>query len=128
MDGQRMFELIEKLNFVRVSGTPGEEEAARILLQECEALGLDACIDPFPEQDGEIAETALEVTKPYRKVYEASALRRSMSALGEARVLYAEDALPANLVDAEGAILIINTAAGRKNYEALLQNLKNKIL
>ena len=121
MDGQRMFELIEKLNFVRVSGTPGEEEAARILLQECEALGLDACIDPFPEQDGEIAETALEVTKPYRKVYEASALRRSMSALGEARVLYAEDALPANLVDAEGAILIINTAAGRKNYEALLK-------
>ncbi len=121
MDGQRMFELIEKLNFVRVSGTPGEEEAARILLQECEALGLDACIDPFPEQDGEIAETALEVTKPYHKVYEASALRRSASALGEARVIYAEDALPANLVDAEGAILIINTAAGRKNYEALLK-------
>lgn len=121
MDGQRMFELIEKLNFVRVSGTPGEEEAARILLQECEALGLDACIDPFPEQDGEIAETALEVTKPYHKAYEASALRRSASALGEARVLYAEDALPANLVDAEGAILIINTAAGRKNYEALLK-------
>ena len=121
MDGQRMFALIEKLNFVRVSGTPGEEEAARILLRECEALGLDACIDSFATRDGQVLETALEVTKPYHQVYEASALRRSASACGAAKVIYAEDALPANLVDAEGAILIINTAAGRKNYEALLK-------
>ena len=67
MDGKCMYSLIEKMNFVRVSGTPEEEKVADILRAECAAFGLKAEIDEFTTQDGEVTRTYLEVLEPYRK-------------------------------------------------------------
>ena len=120
MDGKRMYSLIEKMNFVRVSGTPEEEKVADILRAECASFGLKTEIDEFATQDGEVTRTFLEVLEPYRKTYEAKAYRRSASLEATAEMEYAEDALPVNLLDAKGKIIYINTPVGKKNYEQLI--------
>ena len=121
MNGKRMYEFIEKLNFVRVSGTAEEERAAQIIKSECESFGLNARIEPFKTQDGKVTETLLEVTKPYQKCYEAKAYLRSACADIETDVEYAEDALEVNLLTVKGKIILINQPVGKKNYEALLK-------
>ena len=121
MDGRRMYSLIEKMNFVRVSGTPEEKKAADILCAECASFGLEAKIDEFSTQDGEVKRTYLEVLEPYREIYEAKAYRRSASLEATADMEYAEDALPVNLLDVKGKIIFINTAVNKKNYEQLIQ-------
>ncbi len=121
MDGKRMYSLIEKMNFVRVSGTPEEEKVADILRAECASFGLKTEIDEFATQDGEVTRTFLEVLEPYRKTYEAKAYRRSASLEATAEMEYAEDALPVNLLDAKEKIIYINTPVGKKNYEQLIK-------
>ena len=121
MDGERMYSLIEKLNFVRVSGTEEEQKAAEIIKAECESFSLEAAIDPFATQDGEVIETVLEVTAPYRKQYAAKAYRRSACFEGEAEVLYAEDGLEVNLIGVKDKIILLNNPVGKKNYEQLLK-------
>ena len=108
MDGKKMFSLIEKLNFVRVSGTPEEKKAADIVAEEVRALGLEPVEETFTTQDGLVSETYLEVTEPYNKVYKAQAYRRSGSCEVEAEIKYVEDALDVNLKDCGGKILLSN--------------------
>ncbi len=120
-DGKRMYSFIEKLNFVRVSGTPEEEKAAQIVKAECESFGLTAEIVPFTTKDGEIIDTYLEVTEPYDKVYGAVAYLRSACVDTEADVVYAEDGLEVNLTGVKGRFALLNQGVGKKNYEALLK-------
>ena len=121
MNGNRMYELIEKLNFVRVSGTKEEQQAAEIIKKECESFGLSAAIEPFQTKDGFVTETVLEITEPYQKAYEAKAYLRSASIDTDGEVVYAEDGLEVNLLGIKDKIAIINQPVGKKNYEALLK-------
>ena len=121
MDSKRMYELIEKLNFVRVSGTPEEERAAQIIQSECASFGLQADIEPFTTQDGEVSLTQLEVTEPYHKCYTAIAYRRSAEIDTQAEMEYAEDGLEVNLRTVKDKIILINLPVGKKNYETLLK-------
>ena len=121
MDGNKMFSLIEKLNFVRVSGTEEEKRAAQIIKDECACFGLDAEIQEFPTQDGCVSETVLEVLEPYHKVYQAEAFRRSGSCDLTADVKYAEDGLEVNLLDSDGKILLLNVGVGKDKYKAMLE-------
>jgi len=121
MTDNRIFSLVEKLNFVRVSGTPEEKQAAEIIAAECASFGLDASIEEFDTQDGNVTRTVLEVTEPYHRVYTAVGHRRSASVDGEFDVVYAEDALDVNLADVRGKIILINTGVNKKNYERILK-------
>ena len=118
---ENCFDIIEKLNFVRISGTPEEAEAARILIEECKAAGVEAQEETFPTKDGCVEETYLEVLEPYNKVYTAIAYRRSGCADAEAEMVYAEDALDVNLADVKGKIIYINTGVNKTNYEKLVK-------
>ncbi len=121
MDGNRMYSLIEKLNFVRVSGTAEETRAAEIIKEECSSFGLEASIEPFTTQDGKVHETVLEILEPYQKSYPCEAYRRSACIDTIDDVEYAEDALEVNLQSVKGKIAIINVPVGKKNYEALIK-------
>ena len=120
MDGKKMFSLIEKLNFVRVSGTPEEKKAADIVAEEVRALGLEPVEETFTTQDGLVSETYLEVTEPYNKVYKAQAYRRSGSCEVEAEIKYVEDALDVNLKDCGGKILLSNVGVNKDKYGKLI--------
>ena len=50
--GNQAMQLIEKLSFQRISGTTGEHQAARILLNELERIGLRGWLEPFPVRCG----------------------------------------------------------------------------
>lgn len=121
MDGNRMFGLIEKLNFVRVSGTPEEKKAAEIIRDEAASFGFKTEIEEFKTKDGKVSETVLEVLEPYHKVYTAIAHRRSACVDGTFDAYYAEDALDVNLIGASGKAIYINTPVNKKNYARLLK-------
>ena len=42
--GKREMELLEKIGFTRIAGSPEEEKAAQILKAECDAIGVPAII------------------------------------------------------------------------------------
>ncbi|MBR4234933.1 MAG: M28 family peptidase [Clostridia bacterium] len=116
-----MYELIKKLDFVRLSGTEDEARAARIIAAECTSFSLDAGIETFPTQDGEVLETYLEVLEPYRKVYEAVAHRRSACLDAEVGIEYAEDGLDVNLAGCAGKAILLNTGITKQKYPALVK-------
>ena len=121
MDENRMYSLIEKLNFVRVSGTPEEEKAARIIRDEAASFGFKTEIEEFKTQDGRVDLTELEVLEPYHKTYTAIAHRRSASVDGTFDAYYAEDALDVNLIGAQGKAIYINTPVNKKNFARLMK-------
>lgn len=121
MTDNRVFSLVEKLNFVRVSGTEEEKRGAQIIADECASFGLESVIEEFPTQDGKVTKTVLEVLEPYHMTYTAIAHRRSGCVDIEAEVVYAEDALDVNLMDVKGKIILINTGVNKKNYEKILK-------
>ncbi len=121
MDGNRIYSLVEKLNFVRVSGTPEEAKAAEIIRDEAASFGFKTEIETFTTQDGKVSETVLEVLEPYHKIYTAVAHRRSASVDGVFDAYYAEDALDVNLIGAKGKAIYINTPVNKKNYARLVK-------
>ncbi len=117
MDANRAFELLRELAFVRMSGTEEELKAARILAREAEAAGVAHEIEPFAVRDGAVERATLEVLEPYRQAYEVTGMRRSLDTGDdgiEAELVYVENALDANLVDAKGKIVLYN---GYLNYD-----------
>ena len=121
MNGKRMYELLEKMNYVRVGGTEEEKKTAELLQAECASFGLEAKIEEFELEDGELGECYFEVTEPYQKSYEMRAYKRCASVEAEAEILYVEDALPANLRNAKDKILFINGGLGYDKYETFLK-------
>ena len=121
MDGERMFSLVKKLDFVRLSGTQGEKRASEIIRAECERLGVNADTEPFTTLDGVVSETKLEVTASYIKSYSAAGYLRSASIDAELSLVYAEDGLEGNLCDVRGKAIILNNPVNKKNYAALIK-------
>ena len=52
--GKREMELLKKIGFTRIAGSPEEEKAAQILKAECDAIGVPAkmCIRDRPLPPG----------------------------------------------------------------------------
>lgn len=114
---RRAFALLQKIGFERVSGTPEELRAARILLDEARALGVQAELEPFCVRDGAVSAAAFTVLEPFEKAYPVSGYLRSAPAEArELEFLYAEDMTDANLTAAKGKLVLIN---GRLQYEGL---------
>ena len=88
MNGKRMYELLEKMNYVRVGGTEEEKKTAELLQAECASVGLEAKIEEFEIEDGELGECYFEVTEPYQKSYEMRAYKRCASVEAEAEIYY----------------------------------------
>ena len=65
--GKRMYSLLEKLNFERLSPFEGECKAAEILVKEIEELGLTPTVEIFKAPRYTITKAKLEVTEPFYK-------------------------------------------------------------
>src|SRR5699024_2829288 len=109
MNGQRMYDLVDKMAFVRLSGTEEEVRAAQILAGELKDMGLEPVIEPFEVRDGLVKRTVLQVVEPYQETLEALAYRGSASTPVEGEIydfLYVEEAVPANLLNAKGKFVL----------------------
>ena len=67
--GKREWELLEKIGFTRIAGSPEEEKAAQILKEECDKIGVPAIIEPFEIEQGIVEEAKLEILEPFRQEY-----------------------------------------------------------
>lgn len=67
--GKREMELLEKIGFTRIAGSPEEEKAAQILKAECDAIGVPAIIEPFEIEQGIVEEATLEILEPFQQEY-----------------------------------------------------------
>ena len=107
----RAFEVLERLSFPRIAGTPGEMEAAELLKAECEKYGVPAVIEAFEIDMPEIHEAKLTVNGEEINCIGIgkSGVTPDEGVCGP--LLYVEDGLEANMLDAEGKILLLTGMA-----------------
>jgi len=110
----RAFEVLTRLSVPRIAGTPGELAAAELLKAECDKIGVPAVIEAFEIDMPEVFEAKLTVTKPEVCEINCIGIGRSGNTPDEGicgPLLYVEDGMEANLLDAEGKILLLSGMA-----------------
>ena len=126
VSAERAYALMEKLSFTRVSCSEEETRAAAMLADEVREMGLEADIETFEASCGTVTEAKLAVLAPYEKEYEVTGYIRSDPTPGEGlelELVYAENALPANLIGCEGKAVLVN---GRVTYRVFERIMKAK--
>lgn len=109
IDGNREFELLKKIGFVRTAGSEEELKAANILRSEVESMGVKAEIEEFDITDAEIETAELEVLEPYNKKYTVTAYKCCKNAEDlMADFVYAENGDDVSLADVKGKIVLVN--------------------
>ncbi len=124
INGQREFELLKKIGFVRTSGSEEELKAANILLDEISAIGCEGHLEEYKVSTSKITKASFKVVAPYEKEYEVTPYNCSISTPeGGITVdfVYIEDGLDANLVDIKGKIVLLNIGPDPKLYKKLIK-------
>lgn len=109
--GKREMELLEKIGFTRIAGSPKEEKAAQILKEECDKLGVPAIIQPFEIEQGIVEEATLEILEPFQQEIPVTGYQCAQNTPEEgleAPFLYVENADDVSLSDARGKIVLVN--------------------
>ncbi len=109
--GKREMELLEKIGFTRIAGSPEEEKAAQILKEECDKLGVPAIIQPFEIEQGIVEEATLEILEPFQQEIPVTGYQCAQNTPEEgleAPFLYVENADNVSLSDARGKIVLVN--------------------
>ena len=122
--GKRMYSLLEKLNFERLSTFDGERKAAEILVKEIEEIGLTPVVETFKAPRYTITKAKLEVTEPFYKEYEVTGygFAGNDAADGiEADFVYLEAFEPIDLVDVKGKIVFVANGLRPAEFKILLE-------
>ena len=109
--GKREMELLEKIGFTRIAGSPEEEKAAQILKEECDKLGVPAIIQPFEIEQGIVEEATLEILEPFQQEIPVTGYQCAQNTPEEgleAPFLYVENADDVSLSDTRGKIVLVN--------------------
>lgn len=124
ISGKRMYELLEKLNFVRLSTFEGEKKAADIIANEIKEIGLTPVIETFKAPRYEIKTAKLEITAPFCKEYEVSGygFAGNDAANGlEADFIYLEALEPIDLVGVKGKIAFVASGLRPDDFKKLIE-------
>ena len=123
INGNRAFELLNKIGFIRTSGTKQEHLAANILKDEIETIGCSASLDPFKVPTANVKEVIFEVVEPYQKQYRVTGFACS-GQLEEtvAEFKYIEDMNEIDLSDVEGKVILMNSRPTKKNFESIVKS------
>ena len=122
--GKRMYSLLEKLNFERLSTFEGETKAAEILMEEIKAIGLEPIMETFKAPRYTIKTAKLEVTAPFYKEYEVSGygFAGNDAADGiEADFVYLEDFEPIDLQNISGKIVFVASGLRPRDFKTLIE-------
>lgn len=109
--GKREWELLEKIGFTRIAGSPEEEKSAQILKEECDKLGVPAIIQPFEIEQGIVEEATLEILEPFQQEIPVTGYQCAQNTPEgglEAPFLYVENADDVSLSNARGKIVLVN--------------------
>lgn len=111
VSGKRAMELLEKIGFTRVAGSPEERMAAELLKAECESIGVPAVLESFQIEDADIETATLEILEPYRQEYPVTGYKCAKNTYQgglEAEFLYVEAGNDVDLANAAGKIVLVN--------------------
>lgn len=123
-NSKREFELLNRIGFVRTGGSSEERKAAEILLDEIEGIGLNGELEAFKVDFYEIKKAKFEVLEPYYMEFTVNGYGMSgcTSQDGlECEFEYVENAHIANLINAKGKIVLINSGFNVKAYENMIK-------
>ncbi len=121
---KREFELLNKIGFVRTSGTSEEKRAAEILLEEIKGIGVEGELEPFKVDHYEIKKAKFEVLEPYYMEYTVNGYGMSGSTPEEGfecEFEYVENAEMVNLVNVKDKIVLVNSGFGAKAFENMIK-------
>lgn len=113
--GKRIYEDLERINFIRTSTSEEETRAANIICEELAKAGMKAEIEEFMVETADIHTVALNALG---RDWEVQGYRRSGSTPAEgltARFAYVQQGTEADLYDKKGMIVLVNS--GRVNEE-----------
>ena len=110
-------EILNRTDFVRISGSAEEKEAAAYLQGLCEALGVSAQQESFEVDTAEIREAVL--TADGREI-PCRGYRLCGSGSVEAPLCYLPNTDPASLMQAKGKIVLLDTGITYWVYQDLL--------
>lgn len=111
ISGKRAMELLTKMGFTRVAGSPEELQAAEMLKAECEAVGVPAEIESFEIEDAEIETATLEILEPFQQEYPVTGYKCAKNTYQgglTADFVYIEGGSDVDLAGAEGKIVLVN--------------------
>ena len=109
--GKREMELLKKIGFTRIAGSPEEEKAAQILKAECDAIGVPAIIEPFEIEQGIVEEAKLEILEPFHQEYPVTGYQCAENTPEgglTAEFAYVANATDVDLMDVRGKIVLVN--------------------
>ena len=123
INGKRAYELLDRIGFIRTSGSDQEKEASQILMDEIQSLGIEAMREPFEVEDAIVHRAILKVCEPYEKSYEVTAWKCCPNAKLEGELYYAQDALtPVDLANMKGKIVLVNNYLRLPTYKKMLES------
>ncbi len=70
-DHERAFDFLRRISFERVSGTPAEDKAVRLIRDAVKKAGVVPKVETFPIQSFTKGPASVEILAPYRKTYPA---------------------------------------------------------
>lgn len=121
--GKRMYSLLEKLDFVRLSTFEGEKKGAEIIAEEVKSLGITPVIETFKAPHYEIKTAKLEVTAPVYKEYEVTGYGFAGNAACdgiEADFVYLEALEPIDLINVKGKIAFVAAGLRPDDFKKLI--------
>ena len=122
IDGNRAYELLKKMNFIRTAGSPKELEAAHLLQEEIRGIGMDSVLESFQIPEAEIVQAELEVLEPYQKSYTVTAYKCSQNVTDlSAELVYADNANETSLKSVKGKIVLVNGYLRLPLYKRLIK-------
>ena len=124
ISGQRMYNNLKELNFVRLSTTEGETKAANILCNKIKEMGGSPIIETFKVPTYDVKKVSLEAVEPFNKQYEVTAYGYSGNGAKdtiEADFQYIEGYDELSLRDVKGKVVLLSGNPGADQFEALIK-------
>jgi hypothetical protein len=125
ISGKRMYSLLKKLNFERLSTFEGEKRGAEIIAEEIKSLGIEPKIETFKAPRYEIKKVKFEVTSPYKQEFKVTGYGFSGNAAKdgiEADFYYLESFDDMALAGAKGKIVFAAGNIGVENFKKLVKS------
>ncbi|MFC7056614.1 M28 family peptidase [Enterococcus alcedinis] len=114
-------ELLKKLSFERVAGSKEEYQAAMIIKEEIEKLGLEVEIEPFEIEFPEEVTATFEILEPVAQSFEVTGVGLAGVTEGlEGEFIYIDDLNAISLAKAKGKIALFNGGLTFANYKKIV--------
>ena len=124
IQGQRMFDQLQKIGFIRTAGSPEEHRAAALLQEEITRCGVKSVLEAFSIEDAQHEKATLTIVEPYEKTYTVTAYKCAQNTPDEGIVadfMYIENASDVSLAQAKGKIVLLNGFLRLPIYKKLVE-------